>query len=167
MTVRTFSIAILLAMISSAAISQTIKRVEIIEFGIYSLDDKDRISAPNTATGYRREVGNEKLITATDTVPARLGVNFGFRFRIIGKKGATVTLKKVTLIPQPGIQNPKTGDTKVRSEVSLEKTIGDKEYSGYGFDSAWEIVPGIWTIEFWDGDRKLASQSFNVVKQSP
>jgi hypothetical protein len=155
----------LLAIISNAALGQTIKRIEIIDFGIYSLDKGERLSSPNTATGFRNVVSNEKLISATDTVPARLGVNFGFRFRIVGKKGTTVTLKKVTLIPQPGIQNPKTGDTKVRSELSLEKTIGDKDFTSYGFDNPWEIVPGIWTIEFWDGDRKLASQSFNIVKQ--
>jgi hypothetical protein len=165
MTVRTFAIALLLATISNVALGQTIKRIEILEFGIYSLDKEKRLSSQTTASGFRNEVSNEKLITATDTVPAHLGVNFGFRFRIIGKKGTTVTLKKVTLIPQPGIQNPKTGETRVRSELSLEKTIGEKYYSGYGFDSPWEIVPGIWTIEFWDGDRKLAAQSFNVVKQ--
>jgi hypothetical protein len=164
MFVRGFAIATLLAFISNAAIGQTIKRIEITEFGIYSLDQGERISAPNTPAGFRRDVDNIKLISATDTVPARLGVHFGFRYRIVGEKGATFTLKKVTLIPQPGIQNPNTGETKLRGETSLASGVGGILYSGYTFSYPWEIVPGVWTIEFWDGDRKLASQSFNVAK---
>jgi hypothetical protein len=39
------------------------------------------------------------------------------------------------------------------------------EIAGYQFGHDWEIVPGTWTIELWDGDRKLASQSFQVVKR--
>jgi Domain of unknown function (DUF3859) len=164
MTIRAITMAILLSMFSSAAIGQTIKRVEIVEFGIYSVKVEKSVSAVGAASGYRNELSNERLVTATDTMPARLGVNFGFRYQIIGNNGATVTLKKVTLIPQPGIQNPKTGDTKIRGEISFERVVGGKYYTGFGFDDSWEVVPGIWTIELWDGDRKLASQSFNLVK---
>ena len=75
-----------------------------------------------------------------------------------------MTLEKVTLIPQPGIQNPNTGETKLRSESSFPTDAGAIHYAGYTFTYPWEIVPGVWTMELWDGDRKLASQSFNVVK---
>jgi Domain of unknown function (DUF3859) len=33
---------------------------------------------------------------------------------------------------------------------------------GYGFDNAWEIVPGVWTEQIWYQDRKLAEQTFTV-----
>jgi Domain of unknown function (DUF3859) len=35
---------------------------------------------------------------------------------------------------------------------------------GYGFDNAWEIVPGIWTEQIWYQDRMLAERTFTVSK---
>ena len=35
---------------------------------------------------------------------------------------------------------------------------------GYGFDNAWEIVPGVWTEEIWYQDRMLAERTFTVSK---
>jgi hypothetical protein len=35
---------------------------------------------------------------------------------------------------------------------------------GYGFDNAWEIVPGVWTEQIWYQDRMLAERSFTVSK---
>lgn len=50
--------------------------------------------------------------------------------------------------------------------ATIEPTrIGTMEIAGYQFRQDWEIAPGTWTIELWDGDRKLASQSFQVVKE--
>jgi Domain of unknown function (DUF3859) len=39
------------------------------------------------------------------------------------------------------------------------------EIANYQFGHDRETVPGTWTIELWDGDRKLASQSFQVIKE--
>ena len=35
---------------------------------------------------------------------------------------------------------------------------------GYGFDNAWEIVPGVWTEQIWYQDRMLAERTFTVSK---
>ena len=37
--------------------------------------------------------------------------------------------------------------------------------ASYGFDDPWELVPGPWTLEIWDDDKKLFSQIFNVVQE--
>jgi hypothetical protein len=37
--------------------------------------------------------------------------------------------------------------------------------TGYGLDQPWELLAGNWIIEFWNGDQKLAEQSFSVTKQ--
>jgi hypothetical protein len=98
-------------------------------------------------------------------VPAQLGVEFGFRYRIVGTPHSwPVTLNFVTLIPAPGIRNPTTGNTITRGEYSGQAVLGAEAGRYYGFDHEWEIVPGSWTLEIWQGDRKLASQSFTVVK---
>ena len=152
-----------LTSISGAAGAQSIQRIDITEYGIYRAHVTNEISALGTPTGTVALVNEIKLVQATTTVPARLGVSFGIRFKIVGRKGGSVNLKMVTLIPQPGIRNPKTGNTSVRSEYLRTKKINSVHYSDYSFDSPWEIVAGKWTLEIWDGNRKLASQSFNVV----
>jgi hypothetical protein len=62
------------------------------------------------------------------------------------------------------LKNPKSDSNQTRGEHSLFATIGQINYRGYVFENDWELVPGAWTIELWDGKRKLASQTFDVVK---
>ena len=38
----------------------------------------------------------------------------------------------------------------------LFATIGAINYRGYVFEQDWELVPGAWTFELWDGQRMLA-----------
>jgi hypothetical protein len=62
------------------------------------------------------------------------------------------------------MRNPKTGDTTMMEAHSDEEKIGAVAYNGYTFDEDWELVPGTWIFEVWEGDRKLASQSFDVIR---
>jgi hypothetical protein len=158
-----FAICLLLAAASSAAQAATVKRVEITEFGIYTSHTDKTLDAPGAATGVTKLVSDIDLIKSTTTVPARVGVNFGFRYRIVGE-GKTVTIKKITHIPEPGIRNPATGNTVVTSVVNIERTIGDVHFTSYSLDQDFEVVPGTWTMEIWIDDRKWASQSFELVK---
>jgi len=79
-------------------------------------------------------------------VPDRIGVRFGFRYRIIGD-GQSVTLRRIIHIPEPGVHHPEMGKTILTSEVRAETSIGPMEIAGYQFGHDWEIVPGIWTTE--------------------
>lgn len=63
------------------------------------------------------------------------------------------------------MRNPGTGNTMLRQEVSVTNTLGNLTYFEMSFEDTWEMVPGKWTFEIWDGTRKFASQSFEVVKQ--
>lgn len=162
---RTLLSFLFLAVLSGAAGAQTIERVEIVDFGMYDIGQKMKpTGAFDTAAGVVNGVSHIKLADATTTVPARLGVHFGFRYKIIGSAKGTAKLKIVTLIPDPGIRNPNTGRTTVRNEYVEARPFGSTQYAGYSFDNPWEIVLGTWTKEIWDGDRKLASQNFNVMK---
>lgn len=38
------------------------------------------------------------------------------------------------------------------------------EFEGYGLDFDWEVMPGQWTFEVFDGERKLAEKSFLLDK---
>jgi hypothetical protein len=142
-----------------------IDRVEIIEAGIYRAETTQIEHAPDTATRQRNILSDTRLVTATTRVEARIGVHFGIRYRLIGSpNNTTIRLVSVTQYPAPGLKNPKAESSQLRGEHSLFATIGHVNYRGYLFEQDWEIVPGAWTLELWDGKRKLVGQTFEVIK---
>jgi hypothetical protein len=64
----------------------------------------------------------------------------------------------------PGLNKPGAEAIQARGEHSLFATIGAVNYRGYVFEHDWELVPGTWTFELWDGKRRLTSQAFQVVR---
>jgi len=171
------AIGLLMTLVSGVH-AQAVQRIDIVEYGIYKTQAESFAAAPGTATGKVEEVSDIQLIEATTTVPARVGVEFGFRYKIVGQpntgaqtgatiagQGATtVNLKNVTLIPAPGMRNPQTKNVTVTSVFFQDAKVGAEPVRLFRFTEPWEVVPGIWTLEIWDGDRKLVSQSFLVKK---
>jgi len=178
MTVRAILAIGLLMTFVSGVHAQAIQRIDITEYGIYKTQAESFSAAPGTATGKVEEVSDIQLIEATTTVPARAGVEFGFRYKIVGQPNAaaqsgatiarqgaaTVNLKNVTHIPAPGMRNPQTQNVTMTSVFYQDVKIGAEPVRLFRFTEPWEVVPGIWTLEIWDGDRKLVSQSFLVKK---
>jgi hypothetical protein len=93
-----------------------------------------------------------------------VGVTFGFRYRVVGKGKGAAKLKTVIHFPSRGLRNPKTGEITTVEAHRGQAPVGEANYNSYTFDEDWEIVRGTWTFEVWEGDRKLASQSFNIVR---
>ena len=59
--------------------------------------------------------------------------------------------------------NPNTGDIMHTANVAFPNLkIGALCLLGYGFENAWEIVPGVWTEQIWYQDRMLAERTFTV-----
>jgi hypothetical protein len=142
-----------------------VERIEIVETGIYRAETASIESAPDTATRQRNILSETKLVTVTTRIEAKLGVHFGMRYRVVGRpNGVSVKLTSVTLYPGSGLKNPLSGRSVARGEHLLFATIGAINYRGYVFEHGWEMVPGVWTFELWDGNRKLASQAFDVVR---
>jgi hypothetical protein len=142
-----------------------VDRAEIIEAGIYRAETVSIEVAPDTATRQRNVLSNTRLVAATTRVEAKIGVHFGIRYRLFGSpNNTTVKLVSATQYPAPGLKNPKAERHQLRGEHSLFATIGHVNYRGYVFEEDWEIVPGTWTFELWDGQRKLVSQTFDVIK---
>ena len=161
------SLALLLLAVSlgEAAAQAKVDRIEIVETGLYAAETALIEHAPLTATGQRNVLSKTTLIAPATRIEAKVGVHFGLRYRVIGRpNNATVKLTSVTQYPVPGLKKPGTQTVQDRGEHSLFATIGAINYRGYVFEHDWELVPGTWTFELWDGKRKLASQTFDVVK---
>jgi hypothetical protein len=156
-----------LAMTVDAVYAQglEVQRLDITDFGIYAVDreisgrDQQGISLA-TAT-------NIQHTSTQRTVPAQLGVTFGFRYRIVGKpEGATIPLKKVIIYPAPGLQTPFPSSRVRKAVFEYEASIGETNTELYTLEDQFELVPGTWVLEMWLGSRKLASQPFRLDKQA-
>ena len=111
------------------------------------------------------EYRHRRIRTAGD-VAGKVGTQFGIEFRIdSAPAGDGVTLHLVLAFPPQGIRNPNTGDMMHAANIAFPNMkIGVLCVLGYGFDSAWEIVPGVWTEQIWYQDHMLAERTFTVSK---
>ena len=150
----------------SDAPTARVDRLELVEAGFYD-NTKVKVTgsaaASNAAMGRVDELEEIKLLPEPPAVSARVGIGFGIRFRSFGdKNGTQAPLRSVWKIPEPGIHNPNNGNTYRQSVSEFTTTLGGTHWRGYGFDEPWEVVPGTWTIEIWQGDRKLIETSFTI-----
>lgn len=140
-----------------------IQRIEVGEHGIYTAD---KSNCQRDAQGIERcGRSNVRHAVATSTIPAQLGLEFGLRYRAIGTPaGAQVTLQRAWLLPPPGFRPPAPKPAITRLDREDTFTLGQTVLVTYGFDDAWELVPGPWTLEFWYAGRKVGSYTFTVTK---
>jgi hypothetical protein len=145
----------------NSAPAGTLQSITIVDYGIYTLDDAKVTQSQDGIS--RTETTNERLALKTKKIPANVGVNFGFRFKVEGAAGE-VKLTKKTTMPPAGLQPP--GKPVVHSySTELTAQVGAVIYTGYGFDESWEGVPGTWKMELWYENRKVAEQTFTVEKE--
>ncbi len=136
--------------------------IEIVDYGIYTAETTKRVGEGITGKGLHVSKSFH-FIHRTTKIPATLNLRFGLSYIIKGRPaGQTIELKQVTLFPISGLKNPKTQKVLHLSERVFSKAIGEKYGAGYKFDEQWEAVPGIWVMQLWHGDRKLAEKTFNV-----
>ena len=163
---RTVFLLFLLAVCSinpAASQSPRVDRIEVTEFGIYDLKTVRKTTVSGTATGSYL-VTEGKLTESTTTIPARPGISFGYSYRIIGTPAnGQVKLKDVNIVPAPGLRNPRTGETIFREEVDVVKSVRGIHRSDYTL-SETSLLPGTWTFQLWIGNRKMAEQTFLLVK---
>jgi hypothetical protein len=142
-----------------------VERIDIVEAGVYRAETAGIEQAPGTATKQRNILSDTRLLLPTTRIEAKLGVHFGMRYRVVGSPNlSTVKLVSVTQYPGPGLKNPKSEKLQTRGEHSLFATIGQINYRGYVFEHDWEMVAGDWTLELWDGPRRLGGQTFTITK---
>lgn len=135
------AVAMVLASAGSAG-AQTVQKIKILDFGIYQRDIIERVPTTGVAAGALITATNFRLVKQTDTIPAKIGANFGIRFETIGNpKGKPVMITWVTRFPAQGLADPKNGRFD-HNEFRRQHTIGEEGYRSYAFDEAWEMVPG-------------------------
>lgn len=156
-------ICIVALLLAGPARAVDVTAIVVVEFGLFNAMITGTVSAPQAVDERTNSLGDVVFYSHTSKVPARLGIHFGTRFRIVGAPAnRLVTLRSVWRIPEPGITNPETGTHYRQSISDSQSRIGETTMLGYGFDAPWEIRCGDWIQEIWFGQRKLLSQPFTV-----
>ncbi|RJP84583.1 MAG: DUF3859 domain-containing protein [Desulfobacteraceae bacterium] len=139
----------------------------ITQAGIYEAESVKKIEAKETTAGYTSTATGMKLVKTTDTIPAQLGITFGFEFVLIGlEPNKPFSLKKI--ISHPKITKPDGSVSEGYEMMITEKAdaFGTfKDISGYIFNNAFEIQPGEWKFTMMYGNEKLIEKTFMVVKE--
>ena len=159
---KSIAIAFAALLLSAPALAQVkVTAAEIVEYGTYTAEIQ---TAKRDSKGVlQSNLGDISHVATTTTVPARNGVRFGYRYKIIGTPdGATIPIRFLTVFPPAGLSPPNMAQPIHNSESNVTLKIGDIGYHDYGFDDPWELVPGSWTIQIWYGNNKLAEKNFTV-----
>jgi hypothetical protein len=160
---RGFLAALFLLIGTMAVNAQEATGVQIYEYGIYQRGEVLGEFAPANQ-GYRHTaISGMKHLETTRIIPGRLGVSFGVRYRILGGIGFTVPIRVVLKFPPQGLFNPDFPEPLLVDETEMMRQLGGDDFSAHTFDYPWEIEPGIWTFEFWAGDKKLGEEQFEVI----
>ena len=158
--------AALLLLLNWPALAQAprVDRIEVIEAGFYTAQNTGKTrDAPGSALGHDSTITNIKFLKHAPQDSARVGVRFGVRFRTFGHpQNAKVVLRSVWKIPAPGIKNPKNNNVYRQSTVKFTTHIGTAHLRGYSFEEPWEVVRGVWTLQIWQGERKLLERSITI-----
>lgn len=160
---KSILVAVAVLFAAAAAQAENATQLDVYEFGTYR-------SAPGVEVGKTRAGFSHKhiegieLIESTRVVVAQLGGAFGFRFRAMGNRpGSAVPLTIVVHFPPDGMMSG-DGKTAVTGDEYVENAIvGDDEFLTWKFDNRSDLVPGVWVIEIYEGNKRLTEQPFKVI----
>jgi hypothetical protein len=133
--------------------------IRVVDYGLYAITRQGHHAVPGVITGAIDYLHTLHHLDSTRSVPGRVGVTFGFRYVLQGAVGE-IPLTIVMHYPEPGARDPTTGLVHHVDRYTESAIAGSQTGEFYSLDTMGEIVTGRWTLEVWDGGRKLASQDF-------
>lgn len=146
--------------LAQASAASEVTGIHITQFGIFAGEVK-QAAGRDAAGNPQAELVNMQLLQRTEGIPGTLHTEFGIEYVVLGQplgSKVTVGLK----IVHPAVTDPGTKQTTQGVTWTKEVVVGGKTYSGYGFDNAWEMAPGEWTMEISHNGKKLAAKTFVV-----
>jgi hypothetical protein len=135
-------------------------RIEILDYGVYATGTRTTVPMPISVSGKMNLVADVRLTEKTREIVGQLGTSFGFRYRIIGvPDGANVLIRT----RHPRLTNPDTGKSMNYGEREQSVNAGGERYTGYSFDSSYEIAEGEWSFQIIYEGRVIGEQKFKVI----
>ncbi|MBA1238474.1 MULTISPECIES: DUF3859 domain-containing protein [Stutzerimonas stutzeri subgroup] len=139
---------------SAPFVHAQVEVVGAVEYGVFETLKED--FQPGERVLSRRD----QPMRQTTEVPARLGSKFGLRYRLAGKREVDTPLTLLYLTP--GVVTP-DGQRHDKFEVVQSLMPGvESDVMAFEFTEPHEVVAGEWRLMVFQGDRKLAEQTFEV-----
>ena len=159
-----FSLILLLLLTPVVNGDVVVRAVEITAFGVFQ-DHGKQFERGYSASGpgtYSLEYA--RFIDFKNEIPGELGINFGIQYIIHSTpKGKPFKVTGVITYPDPGLASP-DGDNYKSSQEDMIVNLGEKNFYGFGFDKAWEIIPGEWKFQIKHKDAVLAQKTLVVLE---
>ena len=169
MTAFRLAALLLFVLLPGRAVAQplAIDRIEIGEFGLYATKGEQKVKDADAPVGHLNMVSGHTLLERGDEFCAKLNLEFGVKYQVIGKAvGKSAMLDMVTVFPPSGMTNA-AGRRFSKSGFKQAVVIGDTLARTYSFEEPWEMVPGVWTFEFHYLGRKLGEKQFKILPSCP
>jgi hypothetical protein len=150
-------------MLTGIAEAQPPIRADVFEFGTYT--SEGGVEVGTTRQGIvRSQTSGIRQLEATRKIMGRLGVQFGFRYRLVGPRpGSLVPLTTIAKYPPPGVLARDSQKPIMQDDYADVTTAGKEDFLTWTFEMRSDLVPGLWTFEIWSGNQKLGEQTFEVV----
>ena len=143
----------------------TVERIDVTRPGIYEIRSSAPVQGYAVSTGNMVKITGYKNVSVGTKIEANRGVVIGAELIIVGApRHAKVPIKVVWHYPQPGLTNPESKTTTTLDEYTDTQIIGETFPIFWGLTQDWHLIPGTWTLEVWQGERKLATQQFQLTK---
>ncbi len=138
-------------------------KAQIADYGIYKAIEGGRVEAEDVTTGYNTTIYGKELVKKTTNIPAKLGINFGFRYALQCENMDAATVPVTIRVFHPKMRNPLT-DKESTESFWTDNAWTDRTniHSGWVFAEPWEIVQGKFHIQVLAGDDIIAEKEFTV-----
>jgi hypothetical protein len=135
---------------------------KILDYGIYNEEVREIIKDESVPGGTRGSA-RYSLIEETNKIPAKLGISFGFRYKLYGvPEKSKLKFKRLFFFPKQGLTDKGKGRTYYKAQLDDELIVRETMEIGYKFEHPWELVPGKWSFQVWYEGKKLAEKTFTV-----
>ncbi len=152
------------ALTARAETDVQIRAAEIVGYGIFESKTTSRAAGFRSMAPAADAVKGVRFTRFTNEIPGELGTGFGFQYVINSSpRGGRLSVTNIIRFPGEGLKQP-GGRAYTVSEEDREIRIGERDFYGYAFDEAWEIIPGDWVFEVWHDDARLIRKTFTVVE---
>lgn len=156
------TLLIALALHANAAFAQ-LTGINVYEFGTYRSAESVEVGVTEKGI-VRSQTSGIEQIEETRKVIARIGTQFGFRYKTLGaREGTLLPVTIIARFPKPGVLGRTTQLPVLADGYTQITTAGKEDFLTWTFEMRSDLVPGIWTFEIWSEGKKLAEQNFEII----
>ena len=136
-------------------------QVQIVQRGTLKFVTDKLVESPDSPGSMQKAGLFIDMLEETNRIPAKRGVNFGFRYQFNTSADVESVSLGVKLLTPP-LYDPLSRRTTTEINFSQIARVDHVNTIAYGFDYDWELVPGTWVFQIHYQDHVLVEQEFEI-----